>query len=388
LTAGVTYKYDGDGKRVWKTSGKLYWYGTGSDPVMETDLSGNLTDEYIFFGGKRIARRDSSGNVVYYMTDHLGTSRIVTSSAGAILDESDFYPFGGERVITFSSGNTYKFTGKERDTESGLDYMEARYYGSSMGRFMSPDPLGGHLEDPQTLNRYVYAGNNPLRFSDPTGLDFYLQCQTASSSCASQTVGFDKNGVAQTALVQGVTNSDKSFTATQIGNDANGGLVDKTTGTGSYSANVSGSGVQFSQDGGKTSVGGVFVNHDANPTSGDTSIQGSGSLSGFNFTFTNSKMEASQTAAGTFTYNGSLDDARSAMGKAGFSYFPVGGNFGFDEYRSDGTRPDGANSGHFNIDRYKTIPINGVPQVTGNMHFGEHNPLFSPAVHIFGEARQ
>ena len=56
--------------------------------------------------------------------------------------------------------------------------------------------------------------------------------------------------------------------------------------------------------------------------------------------------------------------------------------------RSDGARPDGANSGHFNIDRYKTIPINGVPQVAGNMHFGEHNPLFSPAEHIFGEARQ
>jgi hypothetical protein len=254
-----------------------------------------------------------------------------------------------------------------------------------MGRFLSPDFLGGHMEDPQTLNKYVYVRNNPLSLTDPTGLDFYLQCQTASSSCASQTVGFDKNGAAQTALVQGVTNSDKSFTATQIGNDANGGLVDKTTGTGSYSANVSGSGVQFSQDGGKTSVGGVFVNHDANPTSVDTNIQGSGALSGFNFTFTNSKLEASQTAAGTFTYNGSLDDARSAMGNAGFMYFAVGANIGFDEYRSRGTGPDGSNAGHFNIDRYKTVPMNGVPQVTGNMHFGEHNPLFSPLVHA-GEA--
>ena len=55
----------------------------------------------------------------------------------------------------------YKFTGKERDTESGLDYFGARYYGSSMGRFMSPDPLGGHMENPQSLNKYAYALNNP-----------------------------------------------------------------------------------------------------------------------------------------------------------------------------------------------------------------------------------
>jgi RHS repeat-associated protein len=68
------------------------------------------------------------------------------------------------------------FTGKERDTESGNDYFGARYYASSMGRFMSPDPMGGHLEDPQTLNRYVYVRNNPLSLTDPTGLDFYLQC--------------------------------------------------------------------------------------------------------------------------------------------------------------------------------------------------------------------
>jgi len=65
--AGVTYTYDGDGKRVQKSNGKLYWYGMGSDPLDESDASGNLTDEYVFFGGKRIARRNvSSGNIFYY----------------------------------------------------------------------------------------------------------------------------------------------------------------------------------------------------------------------------------------------------------------------------------------------------------------------------------
>lgn len=58
-----------------------------------------------------------------------------------------------------------KFTGKERDAESGLDNFGARYMGSSLGRFMSPDPMGGHPQDPQTLNRYTYVRNNPLIFS-------------------------------------------------------------------------------------------------------------------------------------------------------------------------------------------------------------------------------
>src|SRR6266704_6116893 len=130
-TAGVTYTYDGDGKRVQKSSGKLYWYGMGSDPLDETDLTGSTTNasfnEYIFFGGKRIALRDYLNNVNYYFADHLGTARIVANSSGTVLDDSDFYPFGGERVITSSSGNRYKFTGKERDSESGLDYFGARH---------------------------------------------------------------------------------------------------------------------------------------------------------------------------------------------------------------------------------------------------------------------
>jgi RHS repeat-associated protein len=61
-------------------------------------------------------------------------------------------------------------TGKERDAESGLDYFGARYYASNMGRMTSPDPLAGHLANPQSLNRYAYVLNNPLSNTDPTGM--------------------------------------------------------------------------------------------------------------------------------------------------------------------------------------------------------------------------
>ncbi len=182
------YTYDGDGKRVKKSNGTLYWYGLGSDPLDETDLTGVTTNaafkEYAFFGGKRIARRDYLNNINYYFADHLGTARIVANSSGTVLDDSDFYPFGGERVITSSSGNRYKFTSKERDSESGLDYFGARHNASSLGRFMSPDPINltaKRLINPaNTLNKYVYGGNNPLYYVDLDGLDitvFYRQGQ-------------------------------------------------------------------------------------------------------------------------------------------------------------------------------------------------------------------
>jgi RHS repeat-associated protein len=172
-TAGVTYTYDGDGARVKKSSGTLYWRGMGSDALMETDLAGTLQHEYIFFNGKRVARRDADNSVHYYFSDHLGSACVITNATGVIQEESDYYPYGGEIVITNGDPNTYKFTGKERDTESGLDDFGARYYGSSLGRFMQVDPVTvtpARQVDPQQLNLYAYVRNNPLKLVDPTGM--------------------------------------------------------------------------------------------------------------------------------------------------------------------------------------------------------------------------
>jgi RHS repeat-associated protein len=198
--AGVTYTYDGDGNRVQKSNGKLYWLGDGSDPLDETDASGNLTDEYIFFGGKRIARRDSSNNVDFYFADHLGTARVLTNASGTMQDDSDFYPFGGERPYSFNSGNTYKFTGKERDPESGLDDFDARYYSSSLGRFVSADWSGtpepvpyADFIDPQSLNLYTYVRNIPTTMVDLDGhgwADFFWRLVDSITVKISIGVGF------------------------------------------------------------------------------------------------------------------------------------------------------------------------------------------------------
>jgi RHS repeat-associated protein len=102
-------------------------------------------------------------------TDHLGTVRLITDNAGTLVSRHDYYPFG-EVMKGLASFNTHQFTGHERDSESGIDYMLARYYGSALPRFLSPDPLGGTESDPQSWNRYAYVRNNPIRLVDPTGM--------------------------------------------------------------------------------------------------------------------------------------------------------------------------------------------------------------------------
>jgi RHS repeat-associated protein len=168
--------------------GTLYWTGTGSGPLAESSGS-TFTEEYAFFNGKRVARRDLPGGAVhYYFSDHLGSASVVTDTSGSVQKESDYYPFGGEMVVSGGDINNYKFTGKERDAESGLDDFGARYYGSSTGRFMSPDwaeratavPYAT-LASPQSLNLFSYVSDNPLGRTDPDG----HRCAPGGSICDS-----------------------------------------------------------------------------------------------------------------------------------------------------------------------------------------------------------
>lgn len=169
--AGVTYTYDADGKRIKKSTGTQYVYGLGGEVLEETNGTGALSNEYIFFDGQRIARRDFSGNVYYYFSDHLGSTRKVVTAAGTVCSDIDYHPWGETgTTYTDTCPQNYKFTGKERDSESGLDYFGARYYLSSLARFSIPDDLSsGHGSDPQSWNRYAYAKLNPIKNVDIKG---------------------------------------------------------------------------------------------------------------------------------------------------------------------------------------------------------------------------
>jgi RHS repeat-associated protein len=79
-------------------------------------------------------------------------------------------------------------TGKERDSETNLDYFGARYFSGAQGRFTSPDPEigGGHLPDPQSWNMYSYGRNNPLLYTDPDGRN-YTVCDSTGANCSNLT---------------------------------------------------------------------------------------------------------------------------------------------------------------------------------------------------------
>jgi RHS repeat-associated protein len=143
---------------------------------MVYDAFGRLAAEY---GGTA----DPVGTE-YLTADHLGSTRLVTSSTGSERRCLDYLPFGeqmtqgmGTRGTCYTSATEprVKFTGKERDAETGLDYFGARYFSGAQGRFTSPDQINvtkARLLNPSnTLNKYAYAANNPLKFVDPDGND-------------------------------------------------------------------------------------------------------------------------------------------------------------------------------------------------------------------------
>ncbi len=172
---GATYLYDADGNRVEKQGSEvtdtIYF---GGQPIARY-AAGQSTD--LIYGPTGLLAEvpgTQTGVPVYRLTDNLGTNVGSLSASGTLVDAIDHNPFG--QVITGGTNDPYFYTGKERDTESGLDYFGARYYGSSMGRWMSPDwadkpeavPYSS-LDNPQSLNLYGYVLNNPLSKSDPNG---------------------------------------------------------------------------------------------------------------------------------------------------------------------------------------------------------------------------
>jgi RHS repeat-associated protein len=151
----------------------------------------------IHLGGAICCAEDTT---TYYHSDPLGSARLMTNYNGYPVWSATYLPFGTELSPQLTP-NHYKFTGKERDSESNLDNFGARYYASSYGRFMTPDwsekpnalPYA-NIADPQTLNLYSYVRNNPASLNDPDG-----HCYPLCTVAAGAGIGFVSGAVAEMA---------------------------------------------------------------------------------------------------------------------------------------------------------------------------------------------
>ncbi len=163
----TTYAYDADGQRVSKTvNGQTTSY-FGS--LLQFDNTG-LT-KYIYAGERLVAQVQPTGATYWYHADHLGSVRLLTDGTGANAQTYSYDAFGQTINSTGNVSNPIGYGGHLLDSESGLIYMNARYYDPVLGRFLSADTAQPDQQSPQKLNRYSYASNNPINNVDPTGHD-------------------------------------------------------------------------------------------------------------------------------------------------------------------------------------------------------------------------
>jgi len=111
----------------------------------------------------------TAGGQMYYHYDGLGSVRSLSDSRGTTGTTYSYDAFGKPVLTTGQGSNDFRFTGEQMDPETGLIYLRTRYYDPETGRFISRDPFTGFNTNPQSLNRYTYVQNNPVRFTDPSG---------------------------------------------------------------------------------------------------------------------------------------------------------------------------------------------------------------------------
>jgi RHS repeat-associated protein len=161
ITATQVYTYNGDGLLMSRNTTRYVWDQAAGLPQMLSD--GNT----LYFPG--VGQWSSTAGWAYELRDGLGSVRQLSDAQGAIVQSYTYAPFGELLAAQGTRPSALQYTGEQKDVDTGLVYLRARWYDSATGRFTTRDPFPGFADVPQTLHPYIYALNNPINLTDPSG---------------------------------------------------------------------------------------------------------------------------------------------------------------------------------------------------------------------------
>ncbi len=171
------YGYDGDDQRVSKITKRsqdsyvpveTHYLYDGQNVILETNETGAMKARYIR-GVNYIARVDALASLSYFLFNGHGDVVQTATAAGVVQNQYDYDIFGSPALTVESYECSIRYSGYLYDAETGLYYLNARYYDSRVGRFLTEDSYKGSYDDPLSLNLYTYCYNDPIQLYDPTG---------------------------------------------------------------------------------------------------------------------------------------------------------------------------------------------------------------------------
>jgi RHS repeat-associated protein len=186
----VQYRYNGDNLMVERMESGVttrYYYDE-ANIIAEATVSptGTITEKASYLYGNSLLMREDSGQVKgYYVQNGHGDVVGIRSSTGSPLASYDYDIWGNTISETGTYSNPFRYSGELWDSTTKLQYLRARWYDPSIGRFITEDTYEGELTNPLSLNLYTYTANNPLKYIDPTG-HFYQICSNWDDACRAE----------------------------------------------------------------------------------------------------------------------------------------------------------------------------------------------------------
>lgn len=193
------YTYDFMGRRTSATNSSgatTYFHYNGLSVVAESDGTGAITTRYYYDDKGQVQAMEHDSNTYYYQFNARGDVVSLTNEQGQIVNEYKYDPWGNPTSTNETVSNPYRYAGYRYDSDTGLYYLNARYYSPKNYRFLTSDKFAGNTKTPHSLNKYLYVENNPINRIDPLGL-WYIDINVSGGFWVGATGGvlINDNGV-------------------------------------------------------------------------------------------------------------------------------------------------------------------------------------------------